>query len=92
MLPNCEHEDCGEYLELAEVCSGIRFNSMVMLAQVARRTCLSKSRYRSGYDYLHKSLSRFETRPKSVCRYGVLSSYDSRSRARFYKYETEWMV
>ena len=37
MLPNCEHEDCGECLELAEACSGIRFNNMVMMAQVVNR-------------------------------------------------------
>ena len=36
-LLNCEHEDCGECLELAEACSGIRFNNMAMLAQVAKR-------------------------------------------------------
>ena len=36
MLPNCEHEDCCEVLELAEVCSGLRFNNMVMLAQIAK--------------------------------------------------------
>lgn len=37
MLPNCEYEDCCEVLELAEACSGLIFNNMVMLFQAAKR-------------------------------------------------------
>ena len=43
MLLNCEHEDCNECLELAEACSGIRFNSMVMLAQVVKNIAGDRS-------------------------------------------------
>lgn len=48
MLPNCEHEDCNDCLELAEACAGIRFNNMVMLAQVARIKSWSISSSWSG--------------------------------------------
>ena len=71
MLPNCEHEDCCDCLELAEVCSGIRFNHMVMMAQVAKMKrggywskCLScswstsGSRFRSSFRSGSRSVSR----------------------------------
>lgn len=55
MLPNCEHEDCVECLELAEACDGLRLNNMVMLAQIAKKNFgfeyNSRSRSKSGYEY-----------------------------------------
>ena len=65
MLPNCEHEDCGECLELAEACSGIRFNNMVMMAQIARRDPKLESRSWSGAESLSGSLSRIGSTSRS---------------------------
>ena len=64
MLPNCEHEDCNEVLELAEACSGLRFNRTAILAQVGRAKSVPgdfaefKSKSVSGDWYRSRSWSK----------------------------------
>ena len=78
MLLNCEHEDCCECLELAEACSGLRFNNMVMMTQVAKRKSLSLSLSGSrswslswsGSWSWSWSSSRFGSTPWSLSRFG----------------------
>ena len=88
MLPNCEHEDCNEVLELAEACSGLRFNNMVMMAQIVKK----KSSFRSRSLYWSYSLSRFGPGSRATSFYNSSSNSLDQSSSRSRRMLCYWSM